>query len=43
VPAEMHLYANGGHAFGMRPTEFPITGWPHLAESWLRSIGIVPD
>ena len=22
VPAEMHLYAQGGHAFGLRPTKF---------------------
>lgn len=43
VPAEMHLYANGGHAFGMRQTKFPITGWPALAEAWLRTIGAVPD
>src|SRR6266478_4170264 len=27
VPVEMHLYAHGGHAFGLRRTEFPITGW----------------
>jgi acetyl esterase/lipase len=28
VPVEMHLYARGGHAFGLRRTELPITGWP---------------
>lgn len=43
VPAEMHLYAQGGHAFGLRPTPNPITGWPRLAEAWLRSIGILND
>lgn len=43
VPVEMHLYAQGGHAFGLRPSEFPITGWPKLAETWLRTIGIVQD
>jgi acetyl esterase/lipase len=42
VPAELHLYAHGGHAFGLRPTRFPITGWPALAETWLRTIGIIP-
>jgi acetyl esterase/lipase len=26
VPAEMHLYAEGGHGFGLRRTKFPITG-----------------
>ena len=43
VPAEMHLYANGGHAFGLRRTKLPITDWPRLAEAWLRTIGIVQD
>jgi acetyl esterase/lipase len=41
VPVEMHLYATGGHAFGMRPTSAPITTeWPKLAEKWLDTIGI---
>ena len=43
VPVEMHLYAQGGHAFGLRPTKFPITGWPQLMETWLRTIGMSPD
>jgi len=43
VPVEMHLYAEGGHAFGLRPTKFPITGWPQLLETWLRTIGMIPD
>jgi acetyl esterase/lipase len=43
VPVEMHLYAHGGHAFGLRRTSLPITEWPRLAETWLRTIGIVPD
>ena len=41
VPAEMHLYAEGGHAFGLRRTKYPITGWPELVETWLRTIGII--
>jgi acetyl esterase/lipase len=40
VPAEMHLYAHGGHAFGLRRTKLPITGWPVLAEAWLHTIGM---
>jgi acetyl esterase/lipase len=43
VPVEMHLYAHGGHAFGLRPTSLPITGWPRLAEAWLRTIGIIQE
>ena len=43
VPAEMHLYAQGGHAFGLRRTKFPITGWPQLVETWLRTIGMISE
>jgi acetyl esterase/lipase len=43
VPVEMHLYAHGGHAFGARPTKFPITEWPRLAQIWLQTIGIIPE
>jgi acetyl esterase/lipase len=42
VPAEMHIYATGGHAFGLRPTAEPITHWPALAETWLRTIHMLP-
>jgi acetyl esterase/lipase len=41
VPVEMHLYAQGGHAFGLRRTKLPITGWPQLVETWLRTIGMI--
>jgi acetyl esterase/lipase len=41
VPVEMHFYVKGGHAFGLRRTSFPITGWPQLAEQWLRQIDII--
>jgi acetyl esterase/lipase len=40
VPVEMHLYAHGGHGFGLRPTKFPVTGWTGLAETWLETIGM---
>lgn len=43
VPVEMHLYAHGGHAFGLRPTAFPITRWPRLVDVWLGTIGIVQN
>jgi acetyl esterase/lipase len=41
VPAEMHLYAKGGHGYGLRSTENPVTGWPSLAEHWLHTIGVL--
>ena len=43
VPVEMHLYAHGGHAFGLRRTKFPITGCPQLVETWLGTIGMIPE
>jgi acetyl esterase/lipase len=43
VPVEMHLYAQGGHAFGLRPTRLPITRWPRLVEAWLNTIGMLPQ
>ena len=41
VPVEMHLYAHGGHGFGLRKTKFPITEWPKLVEVWLGTIGVL--
>jgi acetyl esterase/lipase len=38
VPVEMHLYAQGGHGFGLRPTNSSITKWPELVDTWLYSI-----
>jgi acetyl esterase/lipase len=43
VSVEMHLYAQGGHAFGLRRTELPITAWPQLVETWLGTIGMIPE
>ena len=43
VPVEMHLYAQGGHAFGLRRTKLPVTGWPQLVETWLGTIGMMPE
>jgi acetyl esterase/lipase len=43
VPAEMHLYAQGNHAFGLRRAKLPITAWPQLVETWLGTIGMIPE
>jgi acetyl esterase/lipase len=43
VPAELHIYANGGHGYGLRRTELPITAWPHLVETWLHTIHVLTD
>jgi acetyl esterase/lipase len=41
IPAELHLFTEGGHGFGLRPTELPISRWPALAEAWLHTIHIL--
>lgn len=40
VPAELHVYVKGGHAFGLRRTASPITAWPELVEAWLGAMGV---
>jgi acetyl esterase/lipase len=40
VPAELHIYADGGHGYGLRPTALPITRWPQLVDIWLHTIGV---
>lgn len=42
VPAEMHIYTQGGHGYGLRPTVLPITHWPQLADTWLHTIHVLP-
>lgn len=42
VPAELHIYAQGGHGYGLRPTELPVTTWPKSAEVWLHTIHVLP-
>lgn len=35
VSGELHIFAGGGHGFGLRPSEFPASSWPQRCESWL--------
>ncbi len=42
VPAELHLYAAGGHGYGLRPTALPVTHWPAEAEKWFHTIKVLP-
>jgi len=42
VPAELHIYAEGGHGYGLRRTALPVTTWPQSVETWLRTIQILP-
>jgi acetyl esterase/lipase len=42
VPAELHLYAQGGHGYGLRRTDLPVTTWPQSVEIWLHTIKVLP-
>lgn len=39
VPAEMHLYASGGHGFGMNKIPHPAATWPERAAEWMTARG----
>lgn len=41
VPAELHIYAEGGHGYGLRRTALPITIWPKLVETWLVTMHVL--
>jgi len=43
VPAELHIYAEGGHGYGLRRTELPVTRWPELVGTWLHTIKMLPN
>jgi acetyl esterase/lipase len=42
VRAEMHLYAAGGHGYGLRPSPLPASSWPRRLEDWMRSMQFLP-
>ena len=35
VSTEMHIYASGGHGFGMRESRLPAAGWPDRLKEWM--------
>ena len=41
VPAELHVYATGGHGFGLRPGDNPCSTWPQRCEQWLRDVNML--
>lgn len=42
VQVDMRIYAKGGHAFGMRPTDDPITTeWPDQMKQWLKNLDMI--
>ncbi len=41
VPAELHAYAKGGHGYGMRPSDNPVSKWNEQLHAWLKSSGFL--
>ena len=41
VPTELHIYDSGGHGYGLRRTEFPVTTWPDRLADWMRHRGFL--
>ncbi len=41
VPAELHLYANTAHDFGVRPSDRPHATWTQSCARWLRHQGFL--
>ena len=41
VSAELHIYSEGGHGYGLRRTDKPVTSWPDRMEDWLNYHGFL--
>jgi hypothetical protein len=43
IPAEIHMFATGGHGFGMTPRAKSNDQWSDLLDHWLRERGFAAD
>ena len=41
VPAELHIYAAGGHRYGLRRTALPVTTWPDSVIAWMQTTNML--
>ena len=41
VPAELHIYAHGGHGFGMRDSQLPVGTWTVRVQDWMADFGLL--
>jgi acetyl esterase/lipase len=39
VPAELHIFATGGHGYGMKKSPNPVSAWPDRCGDWLKQRG----
>jgi acetyl esterase/lipase len=40
IPFELHIYPTGGHGYGLRKTDLPVTSWPDRLDEWFKSRGL---
>lgn len=41
VAAELHAYSKGGHGYGIRKTDHPVSNWHHQLEAWMNTSGFL--
>jgi len=41
LPAEIHIYSQGGHGFGTRKKNLPVDGWLKAASEWMEASGFL--
>jgi endo-1,4-beta-xylanase len=41
VPAELHIYSQGGHGFGIRDRPLPVSSWPSRLLDWMGNRGFL--
>jgi acetyl esterase/lipase len=41
LPAELHIFTQGGHGFGMRKEKHPINDWPQRCAEWMKTTGLL--
>ncbi len=43
ISTELHVFATGGHGYGLRPTKEAVTAWPSRAKAWMREKGLLEN
>ena len=41
ISAELHIYESGGHGYGLRQTDLPVTSWHDRMEDWMRKLKLL--
>jgi acetyl esterase/lipase len=43
IPAELHIYPDGGHGYGLRPSDHAVSTWPDRAATWLKGLKLFKE